>query len=255
MLDEVFDCNGRAMDGFQPTASYGPDVAQHYDNHHVRGDEEASAAFLAKYAPGGAALEFAMGTGRVALPLATHGVKVDGIELSPDMVVRLRTKPGGEDLNVLVGDMASETTGKTYPLVYLVFNTLYNILTQEGQVECFRNAARHLDEDGVFVVEAAPPWAWIRGDQFVNVEQITAGTVTFDVNQCDHVTQMLDENHVSLAPAGITMGPISCRLIWPSEMDLMAQPAGLRLVERLGGWRGERFDASSTFHVSVYARA
>lgn len=84
------------------------------------------------------------------------------------MVARLREKHGGEGLDVIVGDMAAETTGKTYPLVYLVFNTLYNILTQEGQVECFRNAARHLDENGVFVIEAAPPWAWIRGDQFVN---------------------------------------------------------------------------------------
>jgi len=239
------------MDGFHPKSSYGPDVAQHYDDD-LRGDEEASAAFLARYATDGAALEFAIGTGRVALPLAGHGVHVDGIELSPHMVARLRDKAGGDGLDVVVGDMASETTGKTYPLVYLVFNTLYNILTQEGQVECFRNAARHLNANGVFVVEAAPPWAWIRGDQFVNVERVTAASVTFDVNQYDHVTQVLDENHVTLGAGGISMGPISCRLIWPSEMDLMAQLAGLQLVERSGGWDGEPFSASSPFHVSVY---
>ena len=163
------------MDGFDPTTSYGPDVAQRYDDHHVRGDEQAAVTFLAKYATGGTALEFAIGTGRVALPLAAQGVKVDGIELSPDMVARLQAKAGGQDLDILVGDMASATTGKTYPLVYLVFNTIFNILTQDGQVECFRNAARHLADDGVFVVEAAPPWAWIRGSQFVNVERIAAG--------------------------------------------------------------------------------
>lgn len=112
------------MDDFYPETSFGSDVAQHYDEN-LRGDEEASAAFLAKYARGGTALEFAIGTGRVALPLAAHGVQVDGIELSPDMLARLREKVGGDSLDVVVGDMASETTGKTYPLVYLVFNTLY----------------------------------------------------------------------------------------------------------------------------------
>jgi SAM-dependent methyltransferase len=238
------------MEGFHPETSFGPDVAQRYDDD-LRGDEEESAAFLARYAREGA-LEFAIGTGRVALPLARRGVRVDGIELSPHMVARLRQKAGGDDLDVLVGDMASETTGKTYSLVYLVFNTIYNILTQEGQVDCFKNAARHLAEGGVFVIEAAPPWAWIRGDQFVNVERITAESVTLDVNQYDQVTQVLNENHVSLGAGGTTMGPISCRLIWPSEMDLMAQLAGLRLVERAGGWNGERFTSSSPCHVSVY---
>ncbi len=113
------------------------------------------------------------------------------------MVARLREKPGGEALDVVVGDMTSATTSKTYPLVYLVFNTVYNILTQEGQVECFRNAARHLEDGGLFVIEAAPPWILIRGNQFVNVEYISTGSVVLDVNQYDHVTQILDENHVT----------------------------------------------------------
>jgi SAM-dependent methyltransferase len=242
-----------AMDGFRPETSFGPDVAARYDDE-LRGDEEAAAAFLARHARDGA-LEFAIGTGRVALPLAAHGVRVDGIELSPHMVARLRQKPGGDDLDVLVGDMASATTGRTYSLVYLVFNTIYNILTQEGQVECLKNAARHLADGGVFVVEAAPPWAWVRGDQFVNVERITSEGVTLDVNQYDQVTQVLDENHVSLGAGGVTMAPISCRLIWPSELDVMAQLAGLRLVQRTGGWNGERFTSSSPCHVSVYALA
>jgi hypothetical protein len=163
-----------------------------------------------------------------------------------NMVARLRQKPGGDDLEVLVGDMASATTGMTYSLVYLMFNTIYNILTQEGQVECLKNAARHLDEDGVFVVEAAPPWAWVRGPQFVNVQRLTSGSVALDVNQNDQATQVLDENYVSLGASGVTMDPISCRLIWPSVMDLMAQLAGLRLVQRWGGWNAERFTSSTS---------
>jgi SAM-dependent methyltransferase len=242
------------MDGFDPKSSFGPGVARQWDSH-VRGDEEAARVFLAKYAQGRTALELAIGTGRIALPLAEHGVRVDGIELSPDMVARLREKPGGADLEVVVGDMASETTGRTYPLVYLVYNTVYNILTQQGQVECFKNAARHLEDGGVFVVEAAPPWAWVRGDQYINVERITARSVSLDVNKYDYVTQVLDESHVNIGADRISMGPISCRLIWPSEMDLMAQLAGLRLLERSGGWSGEPFTASSPFHVSVYALA
>lgn len=243
------------MDDYHPLRSYGPDSARQYDKHR-RGDEEAAAAFLAEYAgDDGSALEFAIGTGRIALVLGRHGVRVDGIELSPDMLSGLRGKPGGADLEVVVGDMATETTGRTYPLVYLVYNTVYNILDQDGQVECFRNAARHLDEGGVFVVEAAPPWQWVRGDQFVNVERITPGSVTLDVNQYDHVTQLLDENHVRIGADGIRLAPISCRLVWPSEMDLMARLAGLRLVDRWGGWNGEPFTERSPMHVSVYGRA
>jgi SAM-dependent methyltransferase len=240
------------VEGFDPSHSFGPAAAQRYDDD-LRGDEEASAAFLSRYAHTGTALEFAIGTGRVALPLAAHGVQVDGIELSPDMIAKLREKPHGDSLLVVNGDMTTETTGRVYPLVYLVFNTLYNVLTQEGQVACFKNARRHLEEDGVFVVEAAPPWAWIRGDQFVNVERIAPGSVTLDVNQYDQVTQILDENHVSIGVDGISMGPISCRLVWPTEMDLMAELAAMRLVKRCGGWNGEPFTPSSAFHVSVYA--
>ncbi len=242
------------MDGFRPETSFRHDAAQRYDDD-VRGDEEVCADFLARHVRGGTALEFAIGTGRIAIPLAARGVEVDGIDLSPDMVARLRDKAGGDAFDVIVGDMTNATTGRAYSLVYLVFNTVYNILTQDGQVACFRNAARHLEDNGVFVIEAAPPWAWIRGNQFVNVEYISTNSVLLEVNQYDQVTQILDENHVRLAADGIRMGPISCRLIWPSEMDLMAHVVGLRLVERAGGWQGEPFVESSPFHVSVYALA
>lgn len=243
------------MDGFDPAKSFGPEVAQRYDDRSLRGDEAETVEFLASHARGGSALEFAIGTGRIAIPLSERGIHVDGIELSADMVAQLRKKRGGDRLDVTVGDMAYVSAPRAeYGLVYLVFNTIYNILTQEDQVRCFENAARHLTEEGVFVVEAAVPWAWIRRDQFMNVEQLTNDEVVLDVNRYDQVTQILDENHVSLTNDGVRLFPISCRLIWPSEMDLMARIAGLRLVDRRGDWSAQPFTASSSRHISIYAR-
>jgi SAM-dependent methyltransferase len=138
-------------------------------------------AFLAAFATDGTALELAVGTGRIALPLGRHGVQVDGIELSADMVARLREKDDGDQINVVIGHMAATTAPRSsYSLVYLVYNTVYNLLTQDDQVRCFENAARHLGSNGVFVVEAGVPWAWVRGDQFVNVERLTVDQVTLD---------------------------------------------------------------------------
>ncbi|NJC24258.1 SAM-dependent methyltransferase [Arthrobacter pigmenti] len=242
------------MDGFDPARSFGPDVARTYDDA-PRGDEAETVAFLANLAGSGPALEFAIGTGRIGLPLSECGTRVDGIELSQDMVDQLRTKPGGAEIDVVVGDMSTaDAPGNDYPLAYLVYNTIYNLLTQEDQVRCFENAARHLSDHGVFVVEAGVPAAWIRRDQFINVEKLTNDRVVLDVNRYDPVTQILDESHISLTNDGVRLGPISCRLIWPSEMDLMARIAGLRLVERSAGWKGEPFTAASERHVSVYTR-
>jgi len=148
------------MIGFDPAHSFGPDVARRYDQF-PRGDEAAAVDFLAALARGDSALEFAIGTGRIAIPLAQRGVRVEGIELSAAMVEQLRTKPGGTDMDVHVGDMTTTQTGRTYPLVYLVFNTIFNLLTQDDQIRCFENAARHLADDGVFLVEAAVPSAWL----------------------------------------------------------------------------------------------
>lgn len=243
------------VDGFDPATSFGPDVARRYDDE-PRGDEAETADFLQGLASGGRALEFAIGTGRIALPLVERGIRVDGVELSPDMVARLRAKPGGAALDVVLGDMsqaAAPTTG--YGLVYLVFNTIYNLLTQDDQVRCFENAARHLAATGLFVVEAGVPSAWLRGTQFVNAERVAHDEVILDVNRYDPVTQILDENHVTLTPAGVRLAPISCRLASPSELDLMARIAGLTLVDRWSGWRREPFTATSERHISVYRRA
>lgn len=241
------------MEGFDPGSSFGPDVAARYDDH-PRGDEEAATTFLSGLARGRPALEFAIGTGRIALPLAATGVRVDGIELSPHMVERLRARPGGAQIEVTLGDMSAATTGRRYGLVYLVFNTIFNLLTADDQIRCFENAARHLVAEGHFVVEAALPHACIAPGKadYVRAEHVGLSTVVLDVARYDPVTQLLEENHVRLTPGGVTMSPIVCRLITPGEMDLMARIAGLRLLERFASWQRTPFDATSTAHISVY---
>lgn len=241
------------MKGFDPATSFGSDVAKHYDDY-KRGDEDAAAAFLAEFAKESSALEFAIGTGRIALPLATKGVQVDGIELSPHMVEQLRAKPEAQNINVIIGDMCSATTNRQYPLVYLVFNTIFNLLTADDQIRCFENAVRHLTPDGYFVVETALPHAWIYPDKpdYVHTEYVGKDTVVLDVARYDPATQLLEENHVQFTPQGITMSPIVCRLITPGEMDLMARMAGMRLIQRFADWQRTAFDINSKAHVSVY---
>ena len=243
------------MKDFDPATSFGYDVSKRYDAESLRGDEEDTVAFLARLAGGRDALELAVGTGRIALPLARAGVRVDGIELSQDMVDRMREKPGGDAIDVTIGDMSRVTTGRTYGIVYLVFNTIGNLLTQDDQVRCFHNAARHLSDDGVFVVECrvpiAPSWA---GHQRVGVQQVEVDHVRLDVSRYDPVTQILDISHVRMGANGVVLFPIRLRLAYPPEFDLMARIAGLRVRERWGGWNGEPFTAESWRHVTVYER-
>lgn len=246
--------NMSRVEGFDPATSFGPEVARRYDAH-PRGDEAQTADFLAERAGEGPALEFAIGTGRIGLPLFARGTRIVGIELSTDMVEQLHAKPGGDEIDVAVGDMSTTQVPGKYPLVYLVFNTIFNLLTQDDQIRCFENATRHLTDDGVFVVEAAVPQAWTKQHDYVSPEYVGKHQVVLDVCHYDPVTQLLEENHVQLSSDGIRFGPIVCRLIWPSEMDLMARIAGLHLVERWGGWEREPFTALSDRHVSVYARA
>ena len=241
------------MKDFDPAKSFGPDVAAHYDDDE-RGDEEDAAAFLAAFAKDDSALQFAIGTGRIALPLAAKGIQVDGIELSPDMVEHLRAKPEGQFINVVIGDMSSARTDRQYPLVYLVYNTIFNLLTVDDQIRCFENAARHLTKDGVFVVETALPHAWISPDRpdYIRAEYVGKETVGLDVARYDPVTQLLEENHIRFTSQGISMSPIVCRLITPGEMDLMARFAGLRLIQRFANWQRSPFDIHSKMHVSIY---
>jgi hypothetical protein len=241
------------MKGYDPIMSFGEDVAVTY--HDVqRGDEIAAVAFLEQLANGGPVLELAIGAGRIALPLAARGIRVDGVEFSPAMIAQLRTKPGGDKIAVTVGDFADVPVPGTYRLIYIVWNTLFNLLTQEEQVRCFENVAGHLTEDGSFVVEAyVPAFLYrLRNDQYVDAEAIKVDEVMLDVLRHDMATQIIEESHVSLSAAGVRLNPVVQRYSWPSELDLMARIAGLELRERWGGWDRSPFTASSSGHISVY---
>jgi SAM-dependent methyltransferase len=243
------------MDGFDPLMSHGEEVAAIYDDE-LRGDEDAAVAFLEELAGGGPALELAIGTGRIGLPLAERGLRVDGIDSSPAMVARLRDKHGGEHISVTMGNLADVPVDGTYRMVFVVYNSLFNLLTQDDQVRTFENVAAHLTDDGVFVVEAFVPsfLMRVRDDQYVDAEDISVDEVWLDVGRHDPVNQILNESHVSLSAQGVRLYPIVCRYAWPSELDLMARIAGLRLRDRWGGWSREPFTSRSTLHVSVYAR-
>ncbi|CAL9460047.1 class I SAM-dependent methyltransferase [Streptomyces sp. enrichment culture] len=208
---------------------------------------------LAELAEGGRALEFAVGTGRVALPLAARGVPVTGIELSRPMVAQLRTKADEAALPVVVGDMATARAPGTYTLVYLVYNTISNLLTQDEQVACFRNAARHLAPGGRFVIELGVPElrALPPGRRAIvwHDEPGYIGLDTYDV-----VRQHLVSHHVRFEDgseeARLFRSPH--RYIWPSELDLMGRLAGFTLASRHADWSGTRFTEDSPSHVSVY---
>lgn len=241
------------MKNYEPIMSFGEDVAESYRDAH-RGDEVAAVAFLEQLAGQGPALELAIGAGRIALPLAARGIRVDGIEFSPAMIAQLRAKPGGDAISVTVGDFADVPVPGTYSLIFVVWNTLFNLLTQDDQVRCFENVAEHLTDDGSFVVEAfVPAFLYrLRNDQYVDAEAIQVDEVQLDVLRHDMATQMIEESHVTLSSAGVRLSPVVQRYAWPSELDLMARIAGLRLKHRWGGWNSEPFNSASSTHVSVY---
>jgi len=240
------------MENYEPGMSFGKDAAETYDDF-PRGDEEATVAFLEQLAGGGPALELAIGTGRIALPL---GVRVDGIDISPAMVAKLREKPGGDQISVTMGNFADVPVPGSYPLIFVVYNTLFNLLTQDEQVRCFENVAAHLTDDGIFVVEAFVPafLTRLRDDQYVDAEAIGVDEVWLDAGRHDPVMQRLEETHVRLTNEGVRLYPIVTRYAWPSELDLMATIAGLRLHDRWAGWNREPFGSASSRHVSVYGR-
>jgi len=241
------------MEGYEPSMSFGEDVAEMYRDIQ-RGDETVAVEFLEKLAEGGPALELAVGTGRIALSLAARGTRVDGVDISPAMVAQLRAKPGGDQISVTIGDFADVPVPGTYRLIYVVWNIMFNLLTQEDQVRCFENVAAHLTEDGSFVIEAGVPSFLyrLRNDQYVDAEAIEVDEVRLDVARHDPVKQILVESHVSLSREGVRLNPIVTRYAWPSELALMARIAGLRLKERWGGWSREPFTSTSSNCVSVY---
>ncbi|WP_165984608.1 class I SAM-dependent methyltransferase [Streptomyces sp. YIM 98790] len=213
---------------------------------------EPTVSRLAALADGGPALEFAIGTGRVAVPLARRGVPVTGIELSRPMISRLRTKADPATVPVVVGDMATTRAPGTFRLVYLVYNTLSNLLTQDEQVECFRNAARHLAPGGRFVIElGVPDLRRLPPGQHAMVFHSEDGYIGLDTY--DPLRQHLVSHHFRFGDgrqARVFRSPH--RYIWPAELDLMARLAGFERESRHADWQGSEFTAESRSHISVY---
>jgi SAM-dependent methyltransferase len=209
---------------------------------------------LAGLAGGGRALELGIGTGRIALPLARRGVPVHGIDLSRAMVARLRAKPGGDAIGVTIGDFATTQVEGTFRLAYLVFNTIMNLTTQEAQVACFRNVAAHLEPGGCFVIEVGvPELRMLPPGQNVVPFHVSPTYWAFDIY--DVATQATSSNYITVDGGRGEYRSIPFRYVWPSELDLMAQLAGMRLRDRWEGWTRRPFTSESRQHVSVWEKA
>jgi SAM-dependent methyltransferase len=246
------------MDTDDADGYFGEDVAATYDD----GFEDqfdpavidATAGVLASLAGNGRALELAIGTGRIALPLAARGVEVHGIDLSRAMVARLRAKPGGDAITVAVGDIATTRVDGTFSLVYLVFNTIMNLTTQDAQVACFRSAAAHLEPGGCFVVEVGvPELRRLPPGQSAVPFQVSSTRWAFDLY--DTATQAMSSNYVTVTDGRGEYRSIPFRYVWPSELDLMARLAGMRLHDRWVDWTRTPFTGDSRKHISVWEKA
>jgi SAM-dependent methyltransferase len=209
--------------------------------------------FLAELAGSGRVLELGIGTGRIALPLAERGVEVHGIELSKAMAARLRAKPGGESIGATIGDFSTATVEATFSLAYLVFNTIGNLTTQEAQVSCFRNVAAHLEPGGCFVIEVGIP-ELRRLPPGETMRVFDASPAHWGVDEYDVANQGLISHHFRLVEGRFELDSIPFRFVWPAELDLMAQLAGMRLRERWSGWKREPFTSESEKHVSVWEK-
>ncbi len=218
-------------------------------------DPAPAVDFLAPLAEGGPVLELAVGTGRVALPLAARGLTVEGVEASPEMVAHLRAKAGGADLPVTIGDMADVPVAGPYRLVFLVFNTLFNLVSEERQAACFRNVARVLAPGGAFVIETfVPDPADFDRDEQVQVREVTEDSATIRVHRYDRAAQTFVRQTVTFDASGVHLKPFAMRYAWPEQVDELAERAGLRLTERYADWDRSPFDADSRSHISVYRR-
>lgn len=214
---------------------------------------EATVAFLAELAGARPALELGIGTGRIALPLRARGVRVTGIDLSEAMVARLRAKPGAAEIEVAIGDFATTRVEGRFGLAYLVFNTITNLTSQDEQVACFANVARHLEPGGSFVIECyVPELRRLPPGETIHPFDVTATHLGFE--EYDFATQVAFSHHYWLEHGTLETFSAPFRFVWPSELDLMARLAGMTLRERWASWQRDPFTAESRSHVSVWSR-
>ena len=244
------------MSEYDPS-TYGERIAEFYDElYSGLADVKPMVDALAELANGGRVLELGIGTGRIAVPLVARGVEVHGIDASEAMVAKLRDREDGSQIPVNMGDFADVGVDGTFSLVFVVFNTFFALNSQEDHLRCFRNIARHLTGDGVFVIEAfVPDLARFASSQNITTSRVETDRFILEVTRLDPVYQRVVSQHVIITEGSTKLYPVQLRYAWPSELDLMAQLAGIRLRRRWGSWQGEPFTAASTIHVSVYERA
>lgn len=235
---------------------YGELWADIYDVEHAFMDPTVAVAALADLAGGRRTLELGIGTGRIALPLAAQGVDVCGLDASEAMLAQLRSKPEGENLDVVVGDMADASLGGPYGLVFVAFNTFFGLMSQERQIACFGNVASALEPGGSFVLECfVPDVARFRdGNQTVRVVNFDAGGFRLNASVHDPAAQTIRTQVLGIRDDQMWARPVMLRYVWPSELDLMAQITGLTLAERWSGWDRRPYDGRATQHVSRYQR-
>lgn len=237
---------------FYTDKTYGERVAGIYDEWYTDHDPLAIDA-LAELAHGGRALELGIGTGRIALPLSSKNIEVHGIDAAPSMIARLREKEGGERITVIEGSFSELAVEGEFDLVYIMFNTFFALSSQDEQVRCFRNVAAHLKRDGCFVIEAfVPDLNRFIGGQVNWATKVTADEVQLDVGQHDMATQKVVSQKIVITDGSVRLYPVQIRYVWPSEFDLMAQLAGLRLHERWSNWKREPFTSENWNHISIY---
>jgi SAM-dependent methyltransferase len=247
------------MDDGYTEATYGDRIAEIYDERYLaqfEADTAGAARFLGSLAGGGPALELGIGTGRVAVPLAAEGVEVRGIDSSEAMVAKLHAKPGGEGIDVTIGSFADFSFDVRFPLIYVVFNTFFGLLTQDEQVSCFEAVARHLTPDGAFVMQAFVPdlSRYDSRNQRVGAVSVGVDEVSLETSIHDPFEQRTDSQHVVIKAGSVRVYPVKVRYAYVSELDLMARIAGLRLGERWADWDRSPFPAKNWQHVSVWER-
>jgi len=244
------------MDGYE-ASTYGDRISEIYDDWYLpQLDPEDAVELLSGLAGIGRALELGIGTGRIALPLARRGVDVSGIDASTAIVAKLRAKPGGAGIGITLGNFADVDVPGTFAVVYSAFNTFFSLQTQEEQVRCFRNVAEHLETGGRFVLEAFVPDPELYGPTkaITTTATVELDHLVLDAFRLDPLTQVVEGHHVFLTERGVKLFPVRIRYCWPSELDLMAQLAGLVLEDRYEGYEQHPFDGSSGSHVSVYRK-
>ena len=240
---------------FYSDETYGERVAAVFDEWHADYDPDAINV-LTELAANGRALELGIGTGRIALPLLARNVEVHGVDSAPSMVARLREKPQGDRVPVSLCNFADVSIDGEFALVYVVFNTFFALSSQDEQVRCFRNVAKHLGSGGCFVIEAfVPDVRRFNGGQVNWATRVTADRVELDVGQHDSAEQRVNSQKVVITDGKINLFPVQIRYAWPSELDLMAQLAGLRLRERWSDWQRNPFNSESKKHISIYERS